>query len=61
MTAEGERVSDLIPYGLSDVLNEHLQGFSHGEFEQLKSLLLRMIENGARLAGAADSDLEASE
>jgi DNA-binding MarR family transcriptional regulator len=50
LTAEGHRVADRIPYGLSSVLNEHLAGFSPAEFEQLKSLLQRMIANGERVA-----------
>lgn len=61
LTKEGERISDLIPYGLSTVLNEHLQGFSQAEFEQLKALLMRMIANGAQLAGAATPDMEHAE
>jgi DNA-binding MarR family transcriptional regulator len=50
LTREGERISDLIPYGLSTVLNEHLAGFDRKEFEQLQSLLRRMIANGAEAA-----------
>lgn len=53
LTEEGERVSELIPYGLSAVLNTHLAGFSRAEFEQLQSMLLRMIANGERAAGEA--------
>lgn len=49
LTKEGERISDLIPYGLSEVLNEHLHGFTAAEFEQLKGLLRRMIANGERV------------
>jgi DNA-binding MarR family transcriptional regulator len=60
LTAEGERVSDLIPHALSAVLNDHLQGFSPEEFRLLKTLLLRMIENGGRLAGAATTELDPS-
>jgi DNA-binding MarR family transcriptional regulator len=53
LTAEGRRVADRIPFGLSTVLNEHLAGFSADEFAQLKSLLQRMIANGERAAAAA--------
>ena len=60
LTDAGQRVADLIPYGLSAVLNEHLEGFSAAEFDQLKSLLHRMLANGEQ-AGAADpSDADAS-
>jgi DNA-binding MarR family transcriptional regulator len=61
LTKEGERVSDLIPYGLSAVLNEHLKGFTTTEFKQLQSLLRRMIANGERVAGDDALNSEASE
>jgi DNA-binding MarR family transcriptional regulator len=51
LTDEGARISDLIPYGLSAALNEHLAGFDPAEFEQMRALLKRMIANGARAAG----------
>jgi DNA-binding MarR family transcriptional regulator len=51
LTAEGERVGELIPHALSAVLNEHLAGFDQVEFHQLKSLLRRMIANGPLTAG----------
>jgi DNA-binding MarR family transcriptional regulator len=56
LTKEGERVADLIPYGLSKVLNEHLEGFSKDEFTQLQSLLRRMIANGERVAADGEGD-----
>jgi len=58
LTKEGERVSDLIPFGLSKVLNEHLEGFSKDEFTQLQSLLRRMIANGERIAAKGEGDAE---
>ena len=61
LTEEGERIADRIPYGLSTVLNEHLEGFSQAEYEQLKSLLRRMIANGERLAGEDSANSETSE
>ncbi len=60
LTEEGERIADLIPYGLSKVLNEHLEGFNKADYEQLKSLLRRMIANGEQLAGDDTQDSEAS-
>jgi DNA-binding MarR family transcriptional regulator len=60
LSQEGERIADLIPYGLSNVLNEHLEGFSKPEYEQLKSLLRRMIANGEQLAGDDTQNAEAS-
>jgi DNA-binding MarR family transcriptional regulator len=56
LTREGERVADQIPYGLSKVLNEHLEGFSKDEFTQLQSLLRRMIANGERVAAHGEGD-----
>jgi DNA-binding MarR family transcriptional regulator len=58
LTAEGKRVADRIPFGLSAVLNEHLAGFSADEFAQLKSLLQRMIANGEQAAAATATDKE---
>jgi DNA-binding MarR family transcriptional regulator len=61
LTKEGERISDLIPYGLSAVLNEHLEGFTTAEFKQLQSLLRRMIANGERVAGGDSFNSETPE
>jgi DNA-binding MarR family transcriptional regulator len=47
LTPEGERVGAMIPFALSEVLNEHLEGFAPAEFTQLQALLRRMIANGA--------------
>jgi DNA-binding MarR family transcriptional regulator len=58
LTKEGERIADQIPYSLSKVLNEHLEGFSKDEFNQLKSLLRRMIANGERVAAQGEGDAE---
>ncbi len=55
LTADGRKAADQVPFGLSDVLNEHLAGFTQEEFEQLLSLLRRMIDNGA-LAASGDVD-----
>jgi DNA-binding MarR family transcriptional regulator len=49
LTDEGRHAAGQIPEALCKVLNAHLRGFSHGEVDQLKSLLLRMLENGAEL------------
>ena len=56
LSEAGRRVSDHIPFGLSAVLNEHLAGFSADEFNQLKTLLRKMIANGERAAASDDSD-----
>jgi len=46
LTAEGREAASHIPQVLCKVLNAHLEGFSAQEVELLKSMLLRMIDNG---------------
>ncbi len=56
LTAEGEKAAARVPGLLADANNAHLAGFTAEEFRTLRSLLLRMVENGTRLqaqAGAA--------
>ena len=50
LTPEGEAAADEVPGVLSQIMNEHLAGFSKAEWTQLKDLLRRMIENGETLA-----------
>ncbi len=51
LTPEGEVAADRVPAELSEILNAHLAGFSKAEWNQLKSFLQRMLDNGE--AGAA--------
>jgi len=51
LTPEGEAAADRVPVELSEVLNEHLAGFSKTEWTQLKGFLQRMVINAG--AGAA--------
>jgi DNA-binding MarR family transcriptional regulator len=51
LTAEGKVAADQVPVELSQVLNEHLAGFTKEEWTQLKSLLQRMLDNGEKKAG----------
>ena len=46
LTSEGEAAADQVPAELSQVMNEHLAGFTKAEWTQLKGFLHRMIENG---------------
>ena len=46
LTPEGQAAADQVPAQLSQVLNEHLSGFSKSEWTQLKDLLQRMLANG---------------
>ena len=52
LTPRGSEVAAQIPHVLSEVLNEHLRGFSPKEFAQLLDLLRRFIANGEALAEA---------
>ena len=45
LTPEGEEAADRVPVELSQVMNEHLAGFSRIEWTQLKGLLQRMLTN----------------
>jgi DNA-binding MarR family transcriptional regulator len=46
LTDEGRQAAGHIPQALCKVLNAHLKGFTAEEVELLKSMLLRMIDNG---------------
>ena len=45
LTEAGRRLARKLPPVAVKVLNQHLRGFSGAEFEQLKSLLRRMLAN----------------
>ncbi len=45
LTREGERLCKQIPFGLARVGNHLLRGFTADEFEMLKRLLRRMVDN----------------
>ncbi|MFL6694674.1 MAG: MarR family winged helix-turn-helix transcriptional regulator [Ramlibacter sp.] len=49
LTDEGRHAAGQIPQVLCKVLNAHLKGFTAEEVELLKSMLLRMIDNGQGL------------
>lgn len=51
LTAEGQRLAAQVPPVLAQVLNEHLAGFEHAEWQQLVGLLQRMARNGEALRG----------
>lgn len=46
LTPEGEKVAAQVPPVLAEVLNDHLRGFSHGEWQLLLNMLRRMLANG---------------
>ena len=45
LTAEGRAAAQEIPGALCRVQNAHMKGFSHAEWETLKSLLRRILAN----------------
>ena len=49
LTPEGHAALRGVPAMLSEVLNQHLAGFSDSEWRSLRHLLQRMAENGDRL------------
>jgi DNA-binding MarR family transcriptional regulator len=55
LTDDGRKSAAQIPHALCKVLNAHLQGFSRDEVELLKSMLVRMLANGAALAKKRES------
>jgi DNA-binding MarR family transcriptional regulator len=50
LTPEGEVAAQEVPVVLTQVLNEHLAGFSKAEWSQLKDMLKRMVVNGEAAA-----------
>ena len=49
LTPAGEKVVERIPQVLADLNNTYLQGFSTDEWQQLRTLLRRMLANGQAL------------
>ncbi len=45
LTAEGKAAADKVPVALAEVMNAHLAGFSHDEWQALKGFLRRMLDN----------------
>ncbi|HVZ42912.1 MAG TPA: MarR family transcriptional regulator [Ramlibacter sp.] len=49
LTPEGRSTAERVPAALCKVLNAHLRGFSAEEWQTLKSLLQRMLQNALEL------------
>ena len=49
LTPEGLKAMANVPEMLADVLNQHLAGFSHAEWQTLTGFLKRMADNGDAL------------
>lgn len=56
LTDEGRASAAAIPQALCAVLNDHLRGFTTEEWQLLKSLLARMLENGQELLASRDKE-----
>lgn len=56
LTPEGQAVADKVPPVLADVLNGHLSGFTHDEWQLLLRLLRRMLANGEALRQQRSTD-----
>ena len=52
LTDEGRAVAEHVPGALADVLNAHLAGFSHDEWQLLLQLLNRMLANSEAIKAA---------
>ncbi len=48
LTEEGRKAATVVPYVIADVLNAHLVDLSHGEIDQLRTLLERVLAAGQR-------------
>jgi DNA-binding MarR family transcriptional regulator len=53
LTEEGRKAAAIVPYVIADVLNAHLADLTHEEIEQLRGLLLRIVDTGRREAAAS--------
>ena len=53
LTPAGKKIATEIPPVISNVLNQHLRGFSQHEFQLIKDLLQRFLANGEMSAESA--------
>lgn len=53
LTPDGEAAAARVPAALSEVMNAHLAGFSHTEWQALTGYLSRMLANADNLRGEA--------
>ncbi|MET3493280.1 MarR family winged helix-turn-helix transcriptional regulator [Variovorax boronicumulans] len=56
LTDEGRAAAKEVPRVLSHVQNEHLAGFTHEEWEQLKGYLRRILDNAQALAARGEKN-----
>ncbi|MEP7058163.1 MAG: MarR family transcriptional regulator [Caldimonas sp.] len=63
LTDEGRKAADKVPVALAEVMNAHLAGFTKAEWQLLKGLLRRMLDNAescrdARCVGTPPADAD---
>lgn len=56
LTADGRTAAQQIPGALCRVQNAHMEGFSHAEWETLKSLLRRILSNAQAIQAQRGHD-----
>jgi DNA-binding MarR family transcriptional regulator len=55
LTPEGERSADLVPVALAEVQNAYLAGFTRAEWQTLRTLLERMLDNACACREAREA------
>jgi DNA-binding MarR family transcriptional regulator len=60
LTEEGREAARQVPHVLCSVQNEVLAGFSREEWQQLKGLLHRMLDNAQAIAARGEKNDSAS-
>jgi DNA-binding MarR family transcriptional regulator len=55
LTPRGHEAAAIFPGVLAEVLNDHLAGFSHGEWRELLRMLRRMATHGASVDASRDT------
>ncbi|MEK8031646.1 MarR family transcriptional regulator [Ideonella sp. DXS29W] len=55
LTDEGRAAAMKVPPVMAEVLNNHLKGFTEAEWQQLVSLLTRMVANGEAMQQSSTS------
>ena len=56
LTDEGREAARQVPHVLCRVQNEHLAGFTHDEWQQLKGYLTRILDNANAIAARGTKD-----
>jgi DNA-binding MarR family transcriptional regulator len=60
LSEKSKELIDFIPNILADVMNQHLQGFDHAEYEKLIHALNQVIHNASALKAPPSTQAQAS-